>query len=176
MELKVLPIAMILSLTFTSLIAFGATDVDPTCLDQGAKELAINNDQVANWKATTANQFLSRGHVSGTISQIFPDHSGHNHFEIQMDVKGNDTLEIIYNQSFGALPSLKKGMKVEACGDYITSNAQSGAFPPSPDGAILHWIHGTSGGHGGGAFHKPALSGKQHPGGYLEIDDKVYGQ
>jgi hypothetical protein len=33
------------------------------------------------------------------------------------------------------------GAQIEACGDYITSNAPSGHFPASPDGAIVHWVH-----------------------------------
>ena len=137
----------------------------PACMDHG-QAIGVNDEQVAQWKTSTKNQFLARAHVTGTIHQVFADHSGHNHFEIQMDTIGGATLEIIYNKSFGALPSLRAGMKVEACGDYITSIAQSGAYPPSPDGAILHWVHNTS--HGG-------HTGSGHDAGYVAVDGQVYG-
>ncbi len=134
----------------------------PTCMAKG-QVLENNNEQVLIWKKSTANQFLARGHVSGTVTQLFPDHSGHNHFEILIGTGPDDTLEVIYNQSFGKLPAIHLGMEVEACGDYITSTAQSGSYAPSPDGAIIHWIHRNPSGHG-------------HDSGYLAIDGVTYGQ
>ena len=54
-------------------------------------------------------------------------------------------------------------MSIEACGDYITSTAQSGPYPPSPDGAILHWVHMNPAGRG-------------HDAGFLAINGTLYGQ
>ena len=89
-----------------------------------------------------------------------------------MDTPAGDTLEIIFSQCDGTLPVLHAGMKVEACGDYITATDQSGHNAPSPDRAILHWVHknlpvdlcGHNYGDGGG-----------HDSGYLAIDGQVYG-
>lgn len=129
----------------------------------GKKSIPVNDEQALEWKSTTSNQFQSRAHVQGPIVQLYPDHSGHTHFSIAIGSGPHDTLEIIYNQSFGALPPLQIGMTVEACGDYITSYAQSGPYPPSPDGAILHWVHKNP-------------NGKGHNSGFLIIEDNLYGQ
>ena len=133
----------------------------PLCLS-GRQSLPVDNDQVLSWKKTTANQFLGRAHVEGTLIEVYPDRNGHDHFKIQIGPARTDTLEIIYNQEFGALPSMHPGMRIEACGDYITSIAQSGAYPPSPDGAILHWVHKNPRGNG-------------HDSGYVVVDGTLYG-
>lgn len=133
----------------------------PVCM-AGGQTLAVNNSQVINWKTTTRNQFQSRGHVQGKLINVYPDHSGHNHFEVQIGSNQSDTIEIIYNQSFGAIPTIAPGADVEACGDYITSNAPTGHYPASPDGAILHWVH--------------AATSSGHPSGFVAIDGVVYGQ
>ncbi|MDR3607631.1 MAG: hypothetical protein P4M08_09650 [Oligoflexia bacterium] len=134
----------------------------PSCMS-GNQILPIDNQQVIQWKTSTANQYLARAHVEGPITTLYPDHSGHTHFEIELDKNTQETLEIIYNQSFGALPALQVGMQVEACGDYITSTAQSGPYPASPDGAILHWVHRNPGGRG-------------HDSGFVAIDGVLYGE
>ena len=147
---------------FLSRAGFSADTVIPDCL-AGGLPLANNNVQVLQWKTNTNNQYRNRGHVSGPIEQIYPNINGHAHFEIQIGDTATDTLEVIYNESFGPLPELKTGMNIEACGDYITSTAQSGPYPPSPTGAIIHWIH-----------RSPNL--KKHDSGYLAIDGILYGQ
>jgi hypothetical protein len=70
---------------------------------------------------------------------------------------------VIYNIEFGALPALSIGMNVAACGDYITvgPNAQL----PSPEPAIIHWVHVNPGTRDGGA----------HPSGFLVINNQAYG-
>ena len=141
---------------------FSADTTIPDCL-AGGLPLANNNVQVLQWKTSTNNQYRNRGHVTGTIEQVYPNKNGHAHFEIQMGETATDNLEVIYNESFGALPELKVGMNIEACGDYITSTAQSGPYPASPTGAIIHWIH-----------RSPDL--KKHDSGYLAIDGALYGQ
>ena len=82
--------------------------------------------------------------------QIFPDHSGHRHFSLKIGPADDNHIEVIYNLSFGNLPVPHLGDNVEACGDYITSIAQTGSYPPSPDGAIIHWVHRSPSGHDSG--------------------------
>lgn len=141
----------------------------PECLAHG-QELGVNNEQVLHWKQSTENEFLARAHVTGQIVKIFNDKNGHNHFLIELGESrrggdGDDTLEVVYNEEFGELPSLHDGMQVEACGDYITATGRGGKhgeYPPSPAGAIIHWVHANPQGHG-------------HDSGYLMIDGQVYG-
>jgi hypothetical protein len=128
--------------------------------------LAINNDEVAGWKHSTANQFHGRAHVQGVITEVYPDRNGHEHFAIS--IGNNETLEVVYNQEFGAVPATRVGMLVEACGDYITSTAASPGpngqvYPASPGGAIVHWVH-----------FAPRRSG--HHSGYLVVDGVLTGQ
>jgi hypothetical protein len=132
------------------------------CLTRGA-EIAVDNQQVLNWKNTTRNQFHARGHIEGTIRQIFSDHSGHHHYEVGIGPGADDTVEVIYNEDFGGVPQVRAGSTIEACGDYITSNAPSGHFPASPDGAILHWVHMS-----------PSL--QRHDSGFIILDGVVCGQ
>jgi hypothetical protein len=128
--------------------------------------LTVNNDEVARWKHSTANQFHARTHVAGPITQIYPDRNGHEHFAI--DLGHGETLEVVYNQDFGSVPATRVGMMVEACGDYITSTGSSAdpngkIYPASPDGAIVHWVH-----------FAPRRSG--HHSGYLVVDGALTGQ
>jgi hypothetical protein len=134
----------------------------PECPAYG-HDLPLNNEQVLHWKRTTNNQFQERAHVEGQIVRLFPDATGHHHFEIQIGHGGADTIEVIYNEDFGKLPPLRKGVEVEACGDYITAKAQSGPYPPSPAGAIVHWVHANP-------------DGKGHPPGFLVVDGALCGQ
>jgi hypothetical protein len=134
----------------------------PDCMDDGQRALSVDNGQVIEWKAKTPNQFKARANVVGEIVRVFPDRNSHNHFEIKIGPQPNDVLEVIYNKSFGTLRDTREGMKVQACGDYITSVAQSGPYPPSPSGAIIHWVH-----------FNPREGG--HPHGYLIIDGELFG-
>lgn len=123
-----------------------AGPIDETCMDHG-KPLAIINAQVLQWKTDTANAFLARARISGVVDQHFPDHSGHRHFSLKIGPQPTDHIEVIYNLSFGKLPVPNIGDKAEACGDYITSISQTGPYPASPDGAIIHWVHQAPNGH-----------------------------
>jgi hypothetical protein len=141
----------------------GTAGVAPACLDNKGHELPVDNAAMILLKTTTPNQFLARAHVSGKIGNIYPDHNGHNHFEAILGPKAGDSVELIYNQSFGALGRLVPGMTVEACGDFINSDAPTSQYPASPDNAIMHWIHKNPGGHG-------------HASGFLIINGVVDGQ
>lgn len=137
-----------------------ASSEKPACLSKG-KEIKINNEEVLNWKANTKNQFHSRGHVEGTLLYNYPDRSGHYHYQVQIGENNKDTIEIIYNKSFGKISQPALGSRFEACGDYITSNAPGGGYPASPDGAIIHWVHKSN--------------SKSHDSGYVVINGVVYG-
>ena len=133
----------------------------PACFDTNHVVLEINNIQVAYWKTTTPNQFHSRAHVRGPVVRIYNDHAGHNHMSVQIGSTADVAIELIYNQEVGALPEVVVGAEVETCGDYITSTAQSGTYPASPDGAIVHWVHRST---------RPG-----HESGYVAISGVVYG-
>ena len=153
-------IGLVLSgLVFSS---FALADVIPECMSHGTA-IPVDNQQVITWEKSTANAFLARGHVSGTIDQLFPDRNGHNHFEITIGPNPTDKLEVVYSIAFGPLQPLAVGMTVEACGDYITSTAQTGSYPPSPSGAIIHWIHRNPSGHG-------------HDSGFIVVNGTLGGQ
>ena len=134
----------------------------PDCVGDDNRKLGIDNGQVLTWKAKTPNQFKARALVQGEIVRVFPDHNGHNHFEIKIGPNPKDVLEVIYNHAFGELRDTRVGMTVQACGDYITSVAQSGPYPASPSGAIIHWVH-----------FNPREGG--HPHGFLVIDGELFG-
>ena len=133
----------------------------PICLDDNGNNIPVDNQQAIDYKKDTPNGSTSRAHVKGPITKLYPDQTGHNHFEIALDNNG-DTLEVVYDIAFGNLPSLQEGMTVEACGDFINSYAPERGYQPSPDGAIIHWIHRTN--------------SANHPAGYTIIDGTLYGQ
>lgn len=124
--------------------------------------LEINNSEVLNWKSKTQNQYQNRGHIKGVLLYTYPDKNGHDHYQVQIGDNNSDTIEVIYNQSFGAIPEVSNGATFEACGDYITSNRETQRYPASPDGAILHWVH-------------KSLKEKSHDSGFLIINGIVYG-
>ena len=120
------------------------------------------NDQVIAWKTSTPNQHLERGHVAGIIKEVYPDRNGHTHFSIKIGNGPKDTIEVIYNVEFGAIPNLATGMQVEACGDYITSTAATLQYQASPDDAIIHYIHKST--------------SRNHRNGFLMINGALCGQ
>jgi hypothetical protein len=150
-----------LAIGFFSTISF-AQSAPPSCL-AGGQELLVNNAAVIQWKNSTKNQYRNRAHIQGTLVKVFPDHSGHHHYEIQIGENQADLIEVIYNEQFGPVPSVNPGAEVEACGDYITSNAPAGHFPTSPDGAIVHWVHKSP-------------NPKSHDSGFIVVNGVVCGQ
>ncbi|MGZ3697557.1 MAG: hypothetical protein ACXWPM_09985 [Bdellovibrionota bacterium] len=139
-------------------------DTVPPCTGfNSSANLPVNNSQVLHWKRTTPNQYHDRAHVQGPVVQDYDDRNGHTHFEIKIGNGPDDTIEVIYNTEFGAMPHPAQGTMVEACGDYITSNAQSGPNPASPDGAIVHWVHQSP-------------TPQNHPSGFVMLNGSLYGQ
>ncbi len=125
----------------------------PACLE-GPNEIQVDNARVLKMKTTTRNQYLARAYVQGSVTELPSVQNGHDHFVISIGPGASDTLEIIYNKEFGAMPTMRLGDTVSVCGDYITSTAQSGRYPPSPEGAIMHWIHFNPGTRAGSATHE----------------------
>ncbi len=134
-----------------------------TCLDKNHEALPYLNDQVIQWKTSTPDQTLKRALVQGVVKQIYRSKTGHSHFAISLDDRSNGDLEVIYNDQFGKLPQIRVGMKVVACGDYITVGPK--ARLPSPMGAIIHWVHYNPGDRDGGV----------HKHGFLIVDGRPYG-
>jgi hypothetical protein len=134
-----------------------------TCLDHQHEALPYLNEQVIQWKKSTPDQTLKRALVNGVVTQIYPSKTGHAHFAITLDGDAKGDLEVIYNDDFGRLPAVQTGMKVVACGDYITVGPK--ARLPSPMGAIIHWVHHNPGDRDGGA----------HKHGFLIINGTPYG-
>ena len=132
------------------------------CLDERGQALGIINESVIEWKQNTPNQTKKRARVFGNIVRLFRNRTGHHHFEIALGKNPSDTLEVIYNDNFGDLGDLNLGSQVEACGDYITATRQAGPYPPSPSGAIIHWVH-------------QAPNPGRHQHGFLIIDGVLYG-
>lgn len=163
---KISGLATVLSVVLASMItgaganAWGGNAI-PVC-PAGKQALPVNNEQVVVWRNSVPNQFRARGHVLGPVTRIFPDATGHDHFEVSIGKSAKDTIEVIYNAEFGELPQIRVGDEVEACGDFIQSTAQAGPYPPSPSGAIIHWVHINPRGNG-------------HDSGFLVINDSVYG-
>jgi hypothetical protein len=140
----------------------------PTCLDKNRQAIrGDNNAEVLRWKEQTKNQYKDRALISGVLVGVILDRKSHLHLEVNLtgDENSKDArehIEIVYNKSFGEVAAVSPGMKVQACGDYITSNEQSGPYKPSPMGAIVHWVHKSN-------------TPDRHASGFLAIDGKVYG-
>jgi hypothetical protein len=137
-------------------------DNAPSCVAKG-QALELNNQQVLQWKSTTRNQFQARAHVQGQLIRLYSTHDrDHYHMKVQIGQNAIDTIEVIYNVAFGRLPLLRPGDMIEACGDYKTSNQRAGHYQPSPDGAILHWVHHST--------------NPRHDSGFVMVNGTVFGQ
>jgi hypothetical protein len=130
----------------------------PSCDANNGAPLSVDNARVVEFKFSTPNQFLERARVKGPVTRILGRRPSHDHFEIQIGPRQQDTLEVVFNRDFGN-PAVKLGDAVEACGDYITSNAPTPRYQASPSGAIIHWVH-----------ENPRNSG--HPHGYVVVNGR----
>ncbi|MEN9722832.1 MAG: hypothetical protein RJB38_818 [Pseudomonadota bacterium] len=130
----------------------------PHCEGKNGQPLAVDNARVVQLKTTTPNQFLERARVEGRVIRLLQSRPSHEHFEIQIGSRPQDTLEVVFNRDFGR-PAVKVGDDVEACGDYITSNAPTQRYQASPSGAIIHWVHENE-------------RGGAHPDGYVVVNDR----
>jgi hypothetical protein len=143
-------------LLFSTSFSYAA---DPQCMDNAGHALPVMNAQVLTWQQTEPTNFHARALVQGTIVKRYADNTGHAHFAIDLDGNGTGDLEVIYQYDFGQLPNLAPGMKVTACGDYITDHRGS------PNGGIIHWVHCNPGTRDGGL----------HPHGFVDVNGQVFG-
>lgn len=153
--------ALSFSLQSYSQLQMQNTTGAPACISKG-HEILADNALVLNWKNTTQNQYRNRAHILGTLVHVMPDHTGHHHYKVRIGAGAKDTIEVIYNEQFGAVPLSAPGAQFEACGDYITSNASSGHAPVSPQGAVIHWVHEST-------------NTQTHDSGFIAINGKTYG-
>ncbi len=154
--------AIVAASLFVSVSAQAKLAELPKCEDKNGQALPVDNNRVVTFKAVTPNQFHERARVEGRVVRILGSRPSHAHFEIQIGPRPQDTLEVVFNLDFGR-PQPKVGDEVEACGDYITSNAPTPRYKPSPSGAIIHWVHENS-------------RGGPHPDGYILLNDRfMYG-
>ncbi len=151
----------VLLLSFLLLSLGVAVQAAPDC-QAGRKNLAVDNPAVIGWKATSREQFHARARISGTITDVYSEATGHIHVQATIGPNPTDTIEVIYNEDFGRVGRFDKGSSIEACGDYITARLRNGRYPPSPDGAIIHWVHKST--------------SSSHESGFMIIDGVVYGQ
>lgn len=141
----------------------------PDCNDVRGNPIPVDNARVIKLKTTTKNQYLDRANVNGVLVGVFPSKGGHVHLDVFLGETPNGTgkesdIEIVYNQAFGRVDTrtLKPGMEVAACGDFINSFEPTGRYPASPVGAIIHWVHMAP---------RPP-----HQSGFMAIDGRLYGQ
>lgn len=146
-----------------------ATENLPECLDKQRQAIRGNsNEDVIRWKSTQKNQYLDRALVTGKFVRLLNNKTSHLHFDMELDARpdgSNPTsnhLEVVYNREFGEIPNIREGAVVVACGDFINSFAQAGRYPPSPVGAIIHWVHKSN-------------NVPKHSHGFVAIDGVVYG-
>jgi hypothetical protein len=156
--MKILRSTLVLLVLASGVISSAQTVA--TCRDHG-KVLADMDAQALQWKTTESSGFQARALLTGTVDEVFPDHTGHRHFSIKIGPGTEDRVEVIYNESFGAMPLPQTGTSVQACGDFIVATSQNGGYPPSPDGALIHWVHKS-----------PHAS---HDDGYVVLDGVAYG-
>ena len=125
----------------------------PECMD-GRRALSEMNQEVLDLRTNKPSGYKARALVQGQVEEVYADSGDHLHFSIRIGKAADDRIEVVYNTSFGRMPIPQKGEEVIACGDYIVSTSQNGKFPPSPDGAIIHWVHQSPGkGHDHGFVH-----------------------
>jgi hypothetical protein len=157
-----------LALVLGSIAISSAEAAYPTCLDFDRRPLTVNNDEVLKWKENTPNQYKDRALVVGSLVKVLLDRKSHLHLEMDLTPEHgaedrDDHVEIVYNKEFGSVGKIAPGQEIVACGDYITSVAQSGPFKPSPVGAIVHWVHASN-------------NTERHVHGFLMIGGKMFGQ
>jgi hypothetical protein len=141
----------------------------PECLVSRNVPMTVNNEEIVRWKDSQPNQFRERGLITGRFVTFLVNKTSHLHIDVELDTppidprdKFSNHLEVIYNREFGDVTNIKPGDRVAACGDFITATKQSGPYPPSPVGAIIHWVHKSN-------------NTRKHADGFLMINNEVYG-
>lgn len=151
--------AIVLSLSF--FFSFQLLAQPYQCLDEYGNPLAVSNESALIVKFQYPNGTKVRARVKGPMIRVTGPKRKHVKFAIQIGPNTEDTLEVIYNRKFGDLEEVQVGDVVEACGDLIVSNKRRGRYYPSPEGAIIHWLHFDPRG--------------KHKDGYLKVNQHDYG-
>jgi hypothetical protein len=151
-------------LSFLFLVQSALAKIAPECIGEEGQAIPIDNSTPISWKIKEANGWQTRSHIDGYFVAVTNDGNSHFKFTIQIGPDKNDLIEVVYNKEFGQYPAVFPGMKVEACGDFINAFAQFGRYPPSPAGAIIHWVH-----------KNPKYSPGKHEHGYLVMDQVLVG-
>jgi hypothetical protein len=124
----------------------------PPCPQATGAELPINNEQVLEWKKSTAQAVRSRVHIKGKAVQEKKSKAG-SRIAVKIGPDKKDVVEIFYHGKFSPRPNVKKGQEVQACGEFI--------FDGSSEFGIVHRVHA-------------AKNPKILPG-FLVVQGKVYG-
>jgi hypothetical protein len=171
--MKTLPFLAAALLSLLSAVAFADKAAPITCPQKKTGgEIAINNEQVLQWMKDSAKQFIrSRAHIEGKVTKVLPSdrvkspgkepdkyRSKHQRFEVKIGPDKYDVIQVFYNGRYSPKPALKKGDKVEACGEFAVD--RSGA--PSQNFAVLYWVH--------------AAQAYPHAEGFVNAEGKVFGQ
>jgi hypothetical protein len=142
------------------------------CAQRSGEQIGVNNEQVLQWKNRSATEFIrSRAHVTGSVVKVLPSdkginlekdtdkfHKKHQRFQVQIGPEKTDTIEIFYNGRFTPRPALKKGDKIEACGEFAADSSANAKTPF----AVLYWTH--------------AAKVYPHTEGYLNSQGKTFGR
>ena len=140
-------------------------DPAPPCLSADRKSALSNmNQQVYQWLMVDPSGQFHRALITGTITNLYGVQKGqeeHTHFAIDINGDQRGDVEVIYQDDFGALPPLKVGMQITACGDYKTEQM------PSSMHGFIHYVHSNDGERDNGTC--------SHPDGYLMINNTVIG-
>jgi hypothetical protein len=86
----------------------------------------VDNLEVIYWKSSTPNQYLAHAHVKGSLTRLYPDHSGHKHYyahckedEIIMTDGLQDLLEGSGQPGLAELRSVLQDLLGEATGRLL---------------------------------------------------------
>ncbi len=125
----------------------------PLCF-RGSQILSVDNHEALGWKTTTKNQYKSQGYVAGILEGKVELVGDHYRFMLRIGNGPRDLIEVVYNESFGSIPKIREGAKIEVCGEFINSFKATARYQPSPAGAIIHWAHFNPGTRAGSANHE----------------------
>lgn len=162
--MKVLGTWISTSIVVSLLLSVGVASADPIPPCYGTQGvLPVINEQVVQWKRNSREGYLQRARIVGVVTKVYPSRPSHLHFQARIAPGPHGTIEVIYNEAFGNIPTPAIGSRVEACGDYITSRVPRNGYRASPDGAIIHWVHALG------------KRGGNHLPGYVALDGEAYG-
>ncbi len=158
-------LSVLFSIVFASFSAhaFLENAKTPVCLD-GRSEISVDNQSALRFKSEEKNGALTRAFIRGRIISAPVRQGDHDRFSISIGSGPRDTVEVIYNVDFGSMPAFSRGDDVVVCGDFINSFAQNGRYKPSPDGAIIHWVH-----------YNPGDRSTAHEHGFIQIETDLVG-